>query len=352
MAVKVVGPPLIGQITLPNNTTYALKDTSIYAGTGISIFTDDSKEENRRSINNTGVLSVASGTANGTISVNTGGAIADVAVTGLGTAAYADDGDYLPIEGGIVTGELSAHGIKTYASSYPSYVFKNGADDTYSDLCSMNWDVTNKQWFVNCWIDVNANAAEQYLLPRITYNDTNWHAYDILTSKNAVTVAQGGTGATNATAARTNLGLGTMATQSSDSYLAKTGGTMTGAITLAADPIDDLHAATKQYVDNASIEIIVSTNTSSARALNGHSNAANLRDGMMVLYKTIYDVPTGNMSLNLRFADDITTSGAIPIYLDGTSRLQGGMKANSFLFLTYDATTSYWYVVNPFSLCN
>jgi hypothetical protein len=34
-----------------------------------------------------------------------------------------------------------------------------------------------------------------------------------------------------------------------DTVLFSTGGTMTGALTLAADPTEDLHAATKQYVD-------------------------------------------------------------------------------------------------------
>jgi len=41
-------------------------------------------------------------------------------------------------------------------------------------------------------------------------------------------VAQGGTGATTAAGARTNLGLGTMATETATNYLAKSGGTMTG----------------------------------------------------------------------------------------------------------------------------
>lgn len=34
-------------------------------------------------------------------------------------------------------------------------------------------------------------------------------------------------------------------------YLALSGGTLTGALILAADPTADLGAATKQYVDNA-----------------------------------------------------------------------------------------------------
>ena len=45
-------------------------------------------------LTNSGVRAVASGTANGTISVNTNGTTADVAVTGLGSAAYTSSSDY------------------------------------------------------------------------------------------------------------------------------------------------------------------------------------------------------------------------------------------------------------------
>lgn len=55
-------------------------DTKYSAGTGISF--------NGTTINNSGVRSVATGSANGTISVNTNGTAADVAVKGLGSAAY------------------------------------------------------------------------------------------------------------------------------------------------------------------------------------------------------------------------------------------------------------------------
>lgn len=61
-------------ITIPdNNTTYS-------AGTGISF--------NGTTINNSGVRSIAQGSTNGTISVNTGGTSDEVAVKGLAGAAY------------------------------------------------------------------------------------------------------------------------------------------------------------------------------------------------------------------------------------------------------------------------
>lgn len=43
----------------------------------------------------------------------------------------------------------------------------------------------------------------------------------------------------------------------SDDVVKKSGDTMTGALTLAGDPTEDLHAATKQYVDSHSSSKIV-----------------------------------------------------------------------------------------------
>ena len=59
--------------TTDTNTTYS-------AGTGISL--------SGTTFSNAGVRSIATGSANGTISVNTNGTSADVAVKGLGSAAY------------------------------------------------------------------------------------------------------------------------------------------------------------------------------------------------------------------------------------------------------------------------
>ena len=47
-------------------------------------------------ISNSGVRSISTGSANGTINVNTNGSSIDIAIKGLGSAAYTDSGVYLP----------------------------------------------------------------------------------------------------------------------------------------------------------------------------------------------------------------------------------------------------------------
>lgn len=73
------GNIIINSTDTDTNTTYS-------EGTGISF--------SGTTISNSGVRSVASGSANGTISVNTNGIIADVKVKGLGSAAYTNSSDY------------------------------------------------------------------------------------------------------------------------------------------------------------------------------------------------------------------------------------------------------------------
>lgn len=56
---------------------------------------------------------------------------------------------------------------------------------------------------------------------------------------------------TDVTIARSNLELGSIATHNTSEFVATAGGTMTGYLILNADPVTNLGAATKQYVDNA-----------------------------------------------------------------------------------------------------
>lgn len=141
--------------------------------------------------------------------------------------------------GDTMTGQLNTPGINSYASSWPGYGFALSSDPT-TVLVSLNYDQNaNKFTFVSGSND-GTGSTEAFSLPKPTATDGNWHNYDILTTRSAVSIGQGGTGATTAAEARTNLGLGSLATKSSLtasdipalSYLPLSGGTTSGDITI------------------------------------------------------------------------------------------------------------------------
>lgn len=98
-----------------------------------------------------------------------------------------------------------------------------------------------------------------------------------------------------------------------DQYLPLAGGTMTGALTLDADPTTDLQAATKQYVDSrvsgtlmvrqdvvvsaaaASITVPVAIQT----ALNNGGSLLVYQEGLLLLPATNYTIASGNSSITL-----------------------------------------------------
>ena len=104
-------------------------------------------------------------------------------------------------------------------------ILKNSADNGYRGSIYAN---TSNVWRFREYKSGTSYWQDFYLPTPDATSSTSGTGYAILTSKSAVTVAQGGTGATDAPTARTNLGLGTMATQSASSYLPLTGGTLTG----------------------------------------------------------------------------------------------------------------------------
>lgn len=80
----------VGGTTVAADTT---TDTlEIAAGVGISVAGDATND--KVTITNSGVIAVSTGSSNGTISVNTNGTSANVAVKGLGSAAYTDSSAY------------------------------------------------------------------------------------------------------------------------------------------------------------------------------------------------------------------------------------------------------------------
>lgn len=136
----------------------------------------------------------------------------------------------LPKTGGKLTGDL------TMESSYrPTILFNNSESKETSKIYS-DFDY-NRISFSHSPKDQDS-YKEIYYLPNPKEGLTKSSWYAILTSRDPVNIAQGGTGATNANDALNNLG-----------GMSKSGGTFTGDITLKGDPTSNLHPATKQYVD-------------------------------------------------------------------------------------------------------
>lgn len=106
-----------------NNTTYS-------AGTGISL--------SGTTFSNSGVRSIATGSANGTISVNTNGTTANVAVKGLGTAAYKNvDTTVTTGSANLITSGAVKTAIEGIVDSAP------GALDTLNELAAALGDDAN-----------------------------------------------------------------------------------------------------------------------------------------------------------------------------------------------------------------
>lgn len=153
--------------------------------------------------------------------------------------ALGGTGAYLPITGGRMTGRLElADGSSVYSQYSPMLYLRAGTDDDYQKMGSIfanGATVNNKrvidrlylrQYSYNSTTGETLEKWDQYRLPVVTADKTGSNTYEILTNKTAVAVNQGGTGATSAAGARTNLGLGSIATMASTDYLPVSGGTM------------------------------------------------------------------------------------------------------------------------------
>lgn len=261
------------------NNTGTVTSVTLSAGAGISI-TDNNTPittSGGRTITNTGVTSISSGTANGTINVTTNGNTSAISVCGLGSAAY-----------------------------------------------------------------------------------TNTSAY--------ATAAQG---------------------NKADAAMPKSGGTFTGAVTLAANPTSNLQAATKQYVDNnvsisntlgtgtqigqltingttttlyappptthtiavtqssstPTLQFVMGTQTSSTASMTGVlASTTTIANGKIIFYLLPYAATASQQTLTLTYANTGTNTGAIPIYTAGNVRSEVPYPAYTTLILLY--YNSRFYIVN------
>lgn len=152
-----------------------------------------------------GILPIAQG--------GTGASDAATALTNLGAVSKSGD---------TMTGKLTAPQVDIVnpTNVYPRIVL-SCSDGTNNGKSQYSSDTSTGKAYIAEWAN-GSNYYETYNFPTPATNLTSNENYSVLTSKSAVTVAQGGTGATTAADARTALGA-----------VSKDGDTITGTLTLS-----------------------------------------------------------------------------------------------------------------------
>ena len=82
-------------------------------------------------------------------------------------------------------------------------------------------------------------------------------------------------------------------------------------------------------------EIIVGTQTVSTSAWTGVASFSQLSDGQQIVYWLPVAPTSSNVTLELTLSDGTTTTGAVPVYYSGTTRLTNHYAAGNAIRLTY-----------------
>lgn len=111
---------------------------TIAAGTGVSITPDATND--KVTITNSGVRSIATGSTNGTISVNTNGTSTNVAVKGLGSAAYTNTSAY----DAVGAADLALDSAKEYTDSVASGKANTSHTHTIANITNLQSTLDGK----------------------------------------------------------------------------------------------------------------------------------------------------------------------------------------------------------------
>lgn len=91
-------------------------------------------------------------------------------------------------------------------------------------------------------------------------------------------------------------------------------------------------------LSDAAAEVIVGTQTASTAAWKGNASFSELKDGQTILYWLPYAGTSSSASLNLTLADG-TTTGAVPVYINGTTRCTTHVAVGNITQMTYRVAT-------------
>ena len=284
-------------------------------------------------------LTAATGDGNGQIKIQG----TNINVKGLGSRAY-DSTSYLPLTGGTCTGSVAVRNpliIQIASDPWPYIRFDTIAATTssYTLISQTTWGQIfyeapakrnsdgvyyNSRFFFRVYSHNGAGTRvgyyEDYSLPSCTLNRTSSVGYNILTTKAAVAISQGGTGATSAATALSNLG-----------GLPLSGGTVTGTLTLSktTDAAGGANnspalivggAATAQHIEIDGNEILSKTNGTTPGTLF-------LQDAS----GTVSVAGTGGLTVTAGTASSSTGTGSVRVTggIGATGNIYGAKVYNS-----------------------
>ena len=91
-------------------------------------------------------------------------------------------------------------------------------------------------------------------------------------------------------------------------------------------------------LSDATAEVVVGTQAASTNAWTGNASFSELRDGQTILYWLPFAGTSSNATLNLTLSNGQTT-GAVPVYINGTTRCTTHVAVGNITLMTYRVNT-------------
>ena len=233
-------------------------------------------------------------------------AITGGVITGITDLAIADGGT-----GASTAADARTNILPSYANNIGKVLAINStATDVEWKTLETGGDVSSPSPSVNNSI-VRFDGTTGKIIKNslATIDDTGAGTFSSISLQNDLAIADGGTGASTAADARTNLGLGTLATQNSNNALIS-GGNITGITDLAiadggtgastaADARTNLGLGTLATQNSNSVAIIGGTITGTTTLIDPIINGTILEDIFIIIDGNAFEIDPGNGSIQL-----------------------------------------------------